>query len=165
MKTTKKGFTLIELIVVIAIIAVLAAILVPAMLGYIKKSKVSSANSAASTLYKGVNTALTEIDEAGWPINNNPGGKVEDTTFGAGGTGTAPTGATFKTRVENFCKNIDGTFADYQIQITDGACTATAVNTTGSYKGTYPSGVVNADNFDSITLAEAFAQAVAKAEA
>ena len=38
-KDNKKGFTLVELIVVLVILAILAALLIPALTGYIKKAK------------------------------------------------------------------------------------------------------------------------------
>ena len=52
-KSNRKGFTLVELVVVIAIIGILAAILVPTMMNYVKKSKLKTANSNAKTVGSG----------------------------------------------------------------------------------------------------------------
>lgn len=58
MKNSKKGFTLVELVVVIAILAILAAIAIPVVSNTINSSKISGALSDAQTL----ELALKEAD-------------------------------------------------------------------------------------------------------
>ena len=59
-RSNKKGFTIVELVIVIAIIAVLAAVLIPTFAGIINKAKLSSDKQAVNQMGEQVVIALAE---------------------------------------------------------------------------------------------------------
>ena len=60
-KSTKKGFTLVELIVVLVILAVLAAMLVPGLIGYIDRARAEKEYQTAATVYTAGQSVITEL--------------------------------------------------------------------------------------------------------
>lgn len=107
LKNDKKGFTLVEMIVVIVIIGILLAILVPGMFKYIDKAKDKQIQVNARTALMNIEDAVLEVYGkngvtgemiAGWftgekdkttpnganyqfPLKNNSSGVIEEITF------------------------------------------------------------------------------------
>ena len=59
-KSTKRGFTLIELVIVIAVIAILAALLVPTILGQAERARISRAAGEVNEIGKGLARLRTD---------------------------------------------------------------------------------------------------------
>lgn len=70
-KTNKKGFTLVELIVVIAIIAIIAAIAIPTTIVYVGRANDSAAQSEADSVARTLRESVTSAILTGDTISQS----------------------------------------------------------------------------------------------
>lgn len=77
-RKNKKGFSLVELIIVIAIMVALIAVMAPAFVKYVQKSRNSALSAAAESLYTAMQTYYGDPDVA-------PVGGVKATVTAPGG--------------------------------------------------------------------------------
>ena len=73
-KNNKKGFTLVELLVVIAILAILASVAVVGYTAFVDKAKVSKAETELHQIVEYVNAEL--IDDGKWTVKDAEGNDI-----------------------------------------------------------------------------------------
>jgi type IV pilus assembly protein PilA len=124
----KKGFTLIELMIVVAIIGILAAIAIPNFLKFQAKSKQSEAKSNLGAIYTGQIAYLGETNSYGdfvginWSPSGNPryhytlGSYVwanSDNTNRGANQGTAPATVGWTGNLNKAMDNTNAVFSSY----------------------------------------------------
>ncbi len=84
-KRSKKGFTLIELVVVIAILGILAAILIPVIGGFIDRANEAADGANARNLYNSYAMALA-VGDSVTTLSGTNGAEVDANVVGMFGT-------------------------------------------------------------------------------
>lgn len=77
----KKGFTLVEMVIVIVIIAILAAILVPSLLSWVDRANDTKLVSAAKTVKECVVAQIVEMYNSGDDLGANQSASTYDSDF------------------------------------------------------------------------------------
>ena len=118
-RNNKKGFTIVELVIVIAVIAILAGVLIPTFSGIIRKANESKALQAAKNLY----TEVYALDASDGKID----GKEKETSLATSYDGKTITYTVADGKVTTF----EYTSGDYTATFT-GSTNTWAVAKSGS---------------------------------